>query len=59
MGVGLRPSGKPMDLPPNPKVARVAFLSKLRGRLGNWPFYLNSLMLSASAFLRFPLEALL
>ena len=32
MGVGLRPIEKSVDLPPNPKVARVAFLSRLRDR---------------------------
>jgi len=35
MGVGLRPIEKSVDLPPNPKVARAAFLSKLRGVRGN------------------------
>ena len=28
MGVGLRPTGKPLDEPPNPKAARAAFLSQ-------------------------------
>jgi hypothetical protein len=35
MGVGLGPIKKFMELPPNPKVARVAFLSRLRGVLGD------------------------
>ena len=35
MGVGLRPTGKPEESPPNPKVVRAAILSKLRGALGN------------------------
>jgi hypothetical protein len=33
MGVGLRPSEKFVDLPPNLKVVCAAFLSRLRGRL--------------------------
>jgi len=28
MGVGLRPTGKPVDKPPNPKAARVPALSR-------------------------------
>jgi hypothetical protein len=39
MGVGLRPIEKSVDLPPNPKVARVAFLSRLRGAPGNRCIY--------------------
>jgi len=30
MGVGLRPTGKPVDEPPNPKAARAVFLPDLR-----------------------------
>ena len=33
MGVGLRPIERSVDLPPNPKVARAEFLSRLRGVL--------------------------
>jgi hypothetical protein len=43
MGVGLRPTGKPVDEPPDPKAVRAVSLSRLRGRSGNWPFYLDSL----------------
>ncbi len=32
MGVGLRPIKKSVDLPPNLKVTRNAFLAKLRGQ---------------------------
>ena len=41
MGVGLRPTEKPVDEPPDPKAVRAVFLSRLRGRSGNWPFYLD------------------
>ncbi len=30
MGVGLRPTGKPVDKPPNPKAARAVFLPDLK-----------------------------
>ncbi len=30
MGVGLRPTGKPADKPPNPKAARAVFLPDLK-----------------------------
>ena len=39
MGVGLRPIEKSVDLPPNPKVARAVFLSRLGGAPGNRCFY--------------------
>jgi hypothetical protein len=35
MGVGLRPTGKPVDEPPDPKAVRAVFLSRLREALGN------------------------
>ncbi len=38
MGVGLRPAGKPVDEPPNPKTERAVFLSRPPG---NRCFYLE------------------
>jgi hypothetical protein len=43
MGVGLRPTEKSVELPPNPKVARAAFLSRLRGVPGNRHSYRDKL----------------
>jgi len=42
MGVGLKLTGKPLDEPPDPGAVRAVFLSRLKGRLGNWPLYLDS-----------------
>ena len=39
MGVGLRPTGKPVDKPPNPKAARAVFLPDLK--YFNWQFQYN------------------
>ena len=45
-GVGLRPKEKSLDLQPNPKVARVAFLSRLQGLSGDQHPYRDHISLN-------------
>jgi len=57
MRVGLRPTGKPVDELPDPRTVRAVFQSRLGGRLGNWPFYLD--FLSVGLLTKFPQSQLL